>query len=274
MIPFIIGKALLGATTAAAPIANVAAAAATSAIAGSALAAAAAAVGTKVNESKADFAEFFKEYNEIKQKFSYNILSNIPKEAASSTFTLSEVADILGVNAETLRRKIRSGTATAINKNETGGRTGYKISFQTFLDLGKELSKSEELSNWLAFTYNHISPKYQQYIIQRDKQIASLAEKYPQTQISDVDKSVNLDHTINSKSILKDEKENKISEFAKLQRDYLKSKTEVADLRIKLIAAQIETASSNEEKLELTKELLKTQEKKIELQKELLDLLK
>lgn len=220
----------------------------------------------------ANFIIFSIALNAIQQKYINKILSDIPESANSITFTLLEVAAILDVNVETLRRRIRSKDVTAINEDEISGRNGYKISFKTLLALATDLSKNDKLSNWLTFNYPEY---YKNYILQYETEYQEFEKKHPQLQIFNALKpkqdikcskkacndssKTNLESQNGCDTLEEPSKKDSKAEFLKLE-------IESTKLEIELISQQLGAATTDEEKLNLTK-------KKVDLQKKLLTLL-
>ena len=165
------------------------------------------------------------------------VFSKVPEKFLKEEFPITLVADVLKVNVETLRRRIRTGNLNITNKDTVGGRTGYAIAGIDFINMARELSKQDRLSEFLHLNYN--------------VKFDDLLKKANDTNYSI---EVNTDF-IDTSDFGRD--------IVKLEKELLLMEIELCENKIKILSSKIEAENKLEEKIQLMDE-------RVELQKNLI----
>lgn len=165
------------------------------------------------------------------------VFSKVPEKFLKEEFPITLVADVLKVNVETLRRRIRTGNLNITNKDTVGGRTGYAIAGIDFINMARELSKQDRLSEFLHLNYN--------------VKFDDLLKKANDTNYSI---EVNADF-IDTSDFGRD--------IVKLEKELLLMEIELCENKIKILSSKIEAENKLEEKIQLM-------DKRVELQKNLI----
>lgn len=188
-------------------------------------------------------------------KLANDIISNLPVNFKS--ISISQAAEILEINAETIRRKIRSGDLKALNENEIGGRKGYQLDAKALVSLSKEFSKENALAEYLFSQY---PDTYKDYIYNKLKNNKE-DSKSTFANTSDITDN-NIVANSATTTYIDLDKNN-------LKKQLLELEIKSNELDIETLNSKIESITDLNEKIELLKKLLELKNKKLELEKEL-----
>lgn len=189
------------------------------------------------------------------------IISNLPVNFKS--ISISQAAEILDINAETIRRKIRSGDLKALNENEIGGRKGYQLDANALVSLSKEFSKENALADYLFSQYRDTYEKIlnKDYINNKLKNNKKEDHKSTFANTSDITDN-NIVANSATTTYIDLDKNN-------LKKQLLELEIKSNELDIETLNSKIESITDLNEKIELLKKLLELKNKKLELEKEL-----
>ena len=230
----------------------------------------AAAIGTAV-------ASISKSTDKKQQDVVYDteIFSKVPEKFLKEVFPITMVADVLKVNVETLRRRIRTGNLNIANRDVVGGRTGYAIAGIDFINIAKELARQDRLAEYLHINYNvnfddllkkandMNSGSRGSFLL--GSVINTLSEQKTMTSRGNRFKNELGINTDRAGSY------NFSSDIVKLEKELLLMEIELCENKIKIISSKIEEENSLEEKIKLMDERVELQKQLIEQHKKLCD---
>ena len=195
------------------------------------------------------------------------IFSKAPEKFLKEAFSITMVADVLKVNVETLRRRIRTGNLNITNRDTVGGRTGYAIAGIDFINIAKELSKQDRLAEFLHINYN---VNFDDLL----KKASDMKGGNSSSLLGSVINTLSEQKTMNSRenklndgleiNTVRASSSNVSSDIVKLEKELLLMEIELCESRIKIISSKIEAENKLEEKIQLMDE-------RVELQKNLID---
>ena len=194
------------------------------------------------------------------------IFSKVPEKFLKEAFTITMVADVLKVNVETLRRRIRTGNLNIANRDVVGGRTGYAIAGIDFINIAKELSKQDRLAEFLNINYNVNFDDLLKKANDMNSGSSSLLGSVINT-LSEQKTMTSSENRLKERlgiNIDRADSSNFSSDIVRLEKELLLMEIELCENKIKIISSKIEVESSIEEKIKLM-------DKRVELQKMLID---
>lgn len=203
------------------------------------------------------------------------ILSNTPENFNDLSFSISDASKMLGINAETIRRKVRSGAASVVNENEVGGRTGYQISAKTMMDLCKEFSKQKELATALVFYSSDYRMYYGNLLLKFSDTTDNLSADYKDL-LRTLSKSLLEEQTSKREDldnvIIVPPSTNSSDNTKGMEKQLLNTKIKAAELELEIVKQKTDSAETSESKLELLQKQIELQQTLLELNNQLLKL--